>query len=267
MPDVQEVFRMSTHDVKPDPGALERQHTHQRRRSVGKKVGAFAVAAAIGLLAVGLILTQTGGTAPTPVGDPTPPPISLQSPPPPSADAVAEKVARGFLGAYGAFAPKRAMSYVADDADLSGLIETQVSADQQGLSLQLAFFEAEGYEQTITSCTTSPFGDDTAVTCGFDFHAIRSGEIGRGPFSGSDFTLIVRDGEITRATMHWDVEGFSPQVWEPFAEWVSTAHPKDAEVMYVDDTLSNFRLTEESIRLWEQRSREYVKAVRSGDAE
>jgi hypothetical protein len=29
---------MSTHKVKPDPDALERQHTHQRHRSVGKKL-------------------------------------------------------------------------------------------------------------------------------------------------------------------------------------------------------------------------------------
>jgi Tol biopolymer transport system component len=47
MPEVQEVFRMSTQQVKPDPGALERQLNRQRRRSVARKLGAFAVAVAV----------------------------------------------------------------------------------------------------------------------------------------------------------------------------------------------------------------------------
>jgi hypothetical protein len=48
--DVKEVLRMSTQKVKPDPGSLDRQQT-RRLWSSGKKVGAFAVAAAIGLAA------------------------------------------------------------------------------------------------------------------------------------------------------------------------------------------------------------------------
>ena len=33
--------------------------------------------------------------------------------------------------------------------------------------------------------------------------------------------------------------------------------------MYEDGTLTNYRLTEKSIRLWEQHTREYVKVVRA----
>ena len=53
MPDVQEVFRMATQKVRPDPGALERQQIQQRRSTTRRKVGAYAVAAAlIGAIAV-----------------------------------------------------------------------------------------------------------------------------------------------------------------------------------------------------------------------
>jgi hypothetical protein len=52
MPEVQEVFRMATQKVRPDPEALERQHRHQRRRVVQRKVGAFSVAAAVVALAI-----------------------------------------------------------------------------------------------------------------------------------------------------------------------------------------------------------------------
>jgi hypothetical protein len=50
---------MSTQKVKPDPGSLDRQQT-RRLWSSGKKVGAFAVAAAIGLAAC----SGPGGAAP-----------------------------------------------------------------------------------------------------------------------------------------------------------------------------------------------------------
>jgi len=95
------------------------------------------------------------------------------------------------------------------------------------------------------------------------FHAIKSDEIGRGPFTGSSFTLTVRDGKIVRASQYFEIDKFSPQMWEPFAHWVSTTYPKDAAVMYEDGTLTNYRLTEKSIRLWEQHTREYVKVVRA----
>ena len=47
MPDVQEVFRLATQKVRPDPGALDRQQTHRRRRTTRRRVGAYAVAAAL----------------------------------------------------------------------------------------------------------------------------------------------------------------------------------------------------------------------------
>jgi hypothetical protein len=123
-----------------------------------------------------------------------------------------------------------------------------------------SFLEAQGYQHTITSCEATTSATDTTVVCAYDFHAIRSDEIGRGPFSGGDFTITVRDGEIVRAERYWEIGEFSPQMWEPFAEWVSSTYPDDFDVMYVDGG-NNFRLTEESIRLWGQRSREYVSVA------
>jgi len=45
MPDVQEVFRMATQKVRPDPGALDRQSRGQRRRSVTRRAGGYALLA------------------------------------------------------------------------------------------------------------------------------------------------------------------------------------------------------------------------------
>jgi hypothetical protein len=249
MPDIQEVFRMATQKVGPDPGALERQHRFQRRTTTRRKLGAFAVAAAIGLAAVALILViRPGENAATPANKP-----SVAKP----ADAGEVQVATGFLEAFGAFDAERARTYLADGADIRGMTEGK---GVEGLSLMTSFLEAQGYEQTITSCVAGTFASDTNVHCEFDFHAIRSDEIGLGPFSGSYFDVTVRDGEISRASMYWEIEQFSPQMWEPFRDWVSATYPKDFAVMYKGGG-TNFVLSEESIRLWEQRTREYVKEV------
>ena len=252
MPDLQEVFRLSTQKVKPDPGALDRQHRFQRRITTRRRLATFAVAAAIGVAAVALILVNTPGEQATTPAD-TPSTVS-------PAEAEALQVATGFLGAFGSFDSERAMGYLADDADITGMTE---GMGVKGLSLMTSFLRAQGYQQRFTSCEAATSATDTSVVCKFDFHAIRSDEIGRGPFSGSTFDLIVRDGEIVRASMYLEIEEYGPQMWEPFADWVSTTHPKDVSVMY-NPSLTNFRLTEESIRLWERRTREYVEEMKRG---
>ena len=93
--------------------------------------------------------------------------------------------------------------------------------------------------------------------------AIRSDEIGLGPYTGNSWDLTVRNGKITSAGAVWDfmANGFSKQMWEPFAQWVSSTHPADMAVMYPDGTFGAPGLSDASIRLWNERSREYVATV------
>ena len=58
MPDVQEVFRLATNKVKPDPNALERQQKRQRASTRSTRARAYlVVAAVIAAIAIGV----TGG--------------------------------------------------------------------------------------------------------------------------------------------------------------------------------------------------------------
>jgi hypothetical protein len=225
----------STQSAKPDPGVLEGQHKRQHRWSQRKKIGALAAAAVALVLIAALVGCGSSDKAPT-----------------------AEEVSMGFLEAYGAFDVEQARTYLAPGARIASM------TGQDDLRLLISYLEATGYEQTLDSCEGVSDRPDSAsgnIRCTFDFHGLRSGEIGRGPFGGSSFDLIVRDGKIVQATQHWEIEKFSPQMWEPFAGWVSTAHPKDAAVMYTDKTHSNVRLTENSIRLWERNTQGYVEEV------
>ena len=174
------------------------------------------------------------------------------------------EVAASFVEAYGAFDAEQAITYLADDADITKLIGSVgaqgVEGTLQEFRLLLSLAEATGYKQTLISCEElGSSASGTRTRCTSDYHNFRSDEIGRGPFSAVSFDLTVRDGEIVRARQDFGVEEFSTQMWEPFASWVSKAYPEDVAVMYEGD--SGVRLTEESIRLWERDTREYVKEV------
>ena len=207
-----------------------------------KKLGTFFVATAMGLVVVACTSGSGDGQDAT-SGEPSAAPM---------------EIARGFVEAFGALDADKAIGYLADGADLAGLNGVEGQAE---FRLLLSLLEAQGYQQIGTSCKqTGSSASGTEVHCTFDFHAIRSDEIGRGPYSGSYFNLTVRDGEIVQPSLYWETKEFSPYLWEPFATWVSETYPKDGAVMY-NAAYSDFLLSEESIRLWEQHTREYVKEM------
>lgn len=73
MPEVEEVFRMATQKVRPDPGALERQDRAQRRRNNRRKAGVYVLVACL-TLAVVLIAAEArekNGTVAPPVTPPS----------------------------------------------------------------------------------------------------------------------------------------------------------------------------------------------------
>jgi hypothetical protein len=251
MSDVREVFEMTTKQIEPDLGAWNEQERRQRRSSRNRRIGAYIVVAAIGIAAVAAVLANRNTGRVTPADRQQP---SLN--PTPVADPAALAAAEGFFDAFADFDSERAVSYLAPDADLSSLDARTVS----GLPMELDFFRATGYRQRLISCGVSSTGPSgTLVGCTFDWHGIRSGEIGRGPYPGS-FHFTVREGEIVRVSLNLDIEKFSPQMWEPFARWVARKYPNDAEIMYNADQ-TNFLLTNRSIRLWEEHTRDYVAAM------
>lgn len=217
----------------------------------------------IGVAAALLVLAACDGGGEAPAAD---------EPPSPAADADAEEVASSFVEAYGALDAEAAITYLAPDAailDLIGSVGAHrgVEGTPEELPLLISLLRAEGYRQTLDSCEAQ--GDSasgTMVHCTFDFHLFGSDRLGLGPYSGSYFDLTIDDGEIVRASKYWEIAEFSPQMWDPFAEWVSTTYPADAAVMYEDETYTGVRLSEESIPLWERHVREYVREVKQGTA-
>lgn len=217
----------------------------------------IAVVAALLLLAA----CDGGGEAP-----------ATEEPPAPAANADAEEVASSFVEAYGAFDAEEAITYLAPDAAILELIGSVgahrgVEGTPHELRLLMSLLQAEGYRQTLDTCgAQAESASGTLVHCTFDFHLFGSDRLGLGPYDGSSFDLTVLDGEIVRAAASFEVEEFSPEMWEPFEGWVSEAYPDDATAMYDDETHTGVRLSEESVRLWKRHVREYVEEVKLGTA-
>jgi hypothetical protein len=249
MPELREVFEMTTQQIEPELGAWRQQEHRQRRANRNRKAGAIGVVALI-VVIVGVVIARSMGGSSTQPADP--PSASATS-----FDPTVTAVANGFVQAYGDFDASGVMRSLADDA----VIALDATSPEE-LPLLLSFWKATGYEQVLDgSCAvTGGTVAGTRVRCPFAFHALRSDEIGLGPYSGSYWDLTVRDGEIVMVSQYLEIETFSGEVWEPFLEWVSSAHPRDDEVMYTDGCC-NFRLTPRSVRLWAEHTREYVREV------
>jgi hypothetical protein len=174
--------------------------------------------------------------------------------------APATGVANEFIEAFASFDADRAASLLAADADLIAFDNVD------GMRREIRFLEAEGFKLILDSCdehSTTSAGAE--VRCAYAYHTIRSDEIGLGPFGGSYYDFTIRDGEIVSVSGHFEFmrNGFSQQMWEPFADWVAETYPDDVLVMYTDRSQTQQLYTDESIALWEERSREYVEFVQN----
>jgi hypothetical protein len=178
--------------------------------------------------------------------------VTHQPPHPP-----AMQVATDFVAAYTAYDADAVSSLLAGDADVSGMYQ------RSDWRLGLRFMQATGLKVVVRSCVeeaSSP--TQTLVRCPFVFHALGSDEVGLGPFPGGVIGLTIRDGKVVDAETNVPYalsdDHFKRQMWQPFASWVATNFPDDAAVMYTDHSHIAAAITEESIPLWEQHTRDYV---------
>ena len=146
-------------------------------------------------------------------------------------------VAREFLDAVGRFDADAAISYLTSRCHRSGrFVESRARTAAEQLRLTLAMTGPQAIsKRSRTACIRATRRSGVSVSCAFDLHAIRSDEIGLGPYTGNYWRLTVRDGKIVSARRKSiATSGFGDQIWEPFATWVSINHPDDILTMCID---------------------------------
>jgi len=257
--DEREIVRVAVERLAPPEPSYERLVQRRDRKRRNQRIAAGVVGIAVFVAAVWIVTTAGSfDRTTTPADKPTRNPEGK----------TAVEVATDFVHEIAFYNTDLAVRHLANDAAVSKFGLDGIGEFRRWLS----FNEAMGFQVILTSCEktgTSSLG--TYVRCMFDFHGLRSEAIGRGPYSGSYFDLVVHVtpqgwGAIRDVSGYLETAKFGPQMLDPFTEWVSATYPEDAAVMYTNDNLTPFSLSPESIRLWEKHTREYVEEVKQGTA-
>ncbi len=251
MSDIRTLLERRQTELHAPAGSFERLILRRDRKRRNQRIAAGVVGIAVFVAAVWIVTSGAWFDRTT-----TPADKPAEKP----AGKTAEDVARDFIYETAFFETDLAVRHLVNDAAVSGLGLDGLEQFRRWLS----FNEATGFQVIPTSCEkTGSSSLGTYVRCMFDFHGLRSEAIGRGPYSGSYFDVlvahhIVEYGRVLDVSAYLEIAKFGPQMWDPFADWVSTTYPEDVAVMYTNDNLTDYRLTPESIRLWEKHTREYV---------
>lgn len=174
-----------------------------------------------------------------------------------AASEEAALIATEFLEAREAWDADRALSYLDPDA----VVSINPARSVSDIPAELSWLRATQWRFYVDECSPTSFRSEGThrVMCAVTFDNAWSRVQNLAPDSSSRFTIEVRDGLIVSAMLSYGPTTSGNQSYTAFGEWVRDTHPEDAAVMFVYDTAP--ALTEESIQLWEQYTREYVREV------
>lgn len=215
-----------------------RDTRQRRRRWVTRGFAVAAVAAATAAVAVWVTTGDRDREQPTPAG----------------IDSV--QIATAFLEAVYAHDADLATSLLSPGVRITHdrTLETVPISEWRD---ELAWQEAIGASMVDPSCRAE---DSSEVSCTYSLHALGSDELRHRPYVGNTLDLTIRDGLIVAFQDEWHYmdNGFSAEMWEPFADWIVREHPSDVRVMYTDPSQNLPRIGPRSVRRWEQRVAEWV---------
>ena len=92
--------------------------------------------------------------------------------------------------------------------------------------------QVTGWRYMQPECTAIVPGPPIQVSCTYAMQNAWSQALGVGPFTGSNFTFVIADGQIQQVTHFFDFSEFDPQVYAVFQEWLTATHPNDVGVMF-----------------------------------
>lgn len=178
----------------------------------------------------------------------------------PSVTTQAQQVAAGFFAAYDRYDADRMLTYLSDEA------VAMVWDSTEDLRGDATWREAAGWTELRAPCQAGKASGSTVdLRCDYRLQALGSEQLGRGPFEDNYWSLRVQDGQIAYALSEFshDTNGFAAEMWEPFAAFVESTYPDDADLMYNADR-SGSKHDPESARLWEQHVADYVASETAG---
>ena len=109
--------------------------------------------------------------------------------------------------------------------------------------------------------STTDYG--TRIICPFDYHNLRSEQLGLGPFGNNNVNLVVGD-EGVRSFQVGDnsANNGDEQLYHQIGTWVRQEHP--GEWRFLDSPDVGPAEMPRWVRLWQQRTQEYADAMTAG---
>lgn len=234
-------FLTITEETRPMTTTKEQDTRPPERRQRGYLVAA-AVFAVIVIVGLGVAMLAADDQMAEPAAPETP--VAT-----PSEAANAFMVARN-AGDYDTMVALLAPDAVIDDAALSDF--------DDGYADGLAWLAAVEWTWTLTDCAETEVAAGTRLLCAYEHENAWSRAQGLPPHDdGGTFEFVVADGEIVRFVHDWQQGTFSPDVWEPFVEWLESNHPDDLAAVLADGCCTPIH-TPEARTVWRDLTEQYV---------
>ena len=232
--------RSNTMDTRT-PTIQTRPPTQPRRRWLPALVAGLIVI----LLGIPVLIVQNGGTV-----------FGLFKPSP-------VEVAERYIAARNAYDAETARRLLADNVDLLELDLHGATVDE----LDLYFEMLRTFDQQLLNaeCLESGVAEPVLVTCSYDLDTALQHAIGY-PTMRSRFIFYIADGLIVRGTSNFPVGEFTPNVGQPWIDWLNAEHPGAYDQIYTNYdtgtpsgiyfapklTPEAFALTSQYIAEWDQ---------------
>lgn len=219
------------HHEAHDPVARPQLRQEPRPRRTRISVAGAAVLA-LAVAGVGLVVWLSGAVTDDAPG---------------STPSAEEDVAQDFLSAVTTFRADQVALHLSDDATMP-----------QEWARDLKRDEALGVVYLVQPCgETSAWSTGANLVCPFDFHALGTDQLGRGPFADNAFSVRVDAGEVTsfQAVANTSLNGFD-RYYDAVGSWVRANHPGDWGLMDSYESVSDADLPR-WLRLWETRLAQY----------
>jgi len=178
----------------------------------------------------------------------------------PEQPANAEDIVQQYLDARAHYDADLAMTYLADDVVASRY------GSAESFRRGVAWDQAARFKSTISDCAPRTQSAEGEVTfaCNEVVDGLGSDVLGNGGYRRPELLLTVRDDKIvgeSQADAEWASTGID--VIGPFSDWIRAAHPEDLAIMYREDgdTPTWEQSTDEALRVWKQRTDEFVQFV------
>lgn len=169
-----------------------------------------------------------------------------------------ERVAQDFAEAFTELDKNQVLALLAEDATIEG----SLPGNRKWREL-VALYEAWSSWHDVQPCQETGSSDyGTNVVCPFDYHSLRSEQLGMAPFGENNVSVVVSEGRIRSFQVSYNSsDNGEAELYRDIRAWVLDNHREEWSFLHGSPSAAE---TPRWIRLWQLRTEQYVDASGGG---